>query len=1003
MTRNAFRVAALLFFSGLCALVYQTVWLRQFRLIFGASTAATGAVLAIFMAGLGLGSALLGRRADARERPLLFYGNLELLIALAAAVSPLLLDVAARLYFASGGSPELGTGGATLLRLLLAMLVLGPATLLMGGTLPAAARAVATVDDAGRRSVALLYGVNTLGAVAGALLSTFVLLETFGNRKTLLMAVLVNVLVAMAARSMGRVVPVIEPRTEEEGGGTPTLHVYVAAFLAGFAFLLMELVWYRMLSPILGGTTYMFGLILAVALFGIGAGGALYASMRNARATAGAFAITCSLEALAIAIPFALGDRLALFANVLRGLGAMGFSGHIAAWTLVTFIVVLPAAIVAGYQFPLLIALLGRGRENVGRQIGAAYAWNTAGAIAGSLAGGFGLLPLLSAPGTWRLVALLLTALAAAAIVFALREREINRVFVTTVLGVAAVVCAFSLGPTAVWRHSGIGAARAPTPESRNELREWINHTRRTIVWEKDGRESSIALVAAADYAFIVNGKSDGAARYDADTQVMVGLLGALLHPNPKTSLVVGLGTGSTSGWLGAIPSMQRVDTIELEPVVIEVARASEPVNANALANPKVHITIADAREVLLASDRTYDLIASEPSNPYRAGVASLFTREFYQAADRRLARGGYLLQWVQAYAMHAETMKTIYATLTSVFPNVQTWWTSRGDFLLVASRERIVIDAATLRARMATEPYRTALFNVWRTESAEQFLGHMVANEVYAAEASREWPHVNTDDRTLVEFGFARSLDSSAALLGQIATEAAGMKQNRPAWFRGSVDWNRVDANRFHRIANATTPLDLGQLSQWTLAGIETGEQDVEQQIAAVRSRLPIEADILLASLRARQGKLDEAAALLRRALFAFRTDPWPHYDITSHAVVLALRIGRTSSERAKLMFEALSQPFSVRQHENQRRWALIELAPLFNGCGATTLAALRAIEPNPYWKQNVLELRADCYSRNKLDDLTDRAWDDLLEFNDASPAQVVKPPVPPAPRGSS
>jgi len=184
MTRNQWKVAGLLFFSGFCALIYQTVWLRQFRLIFGASTFATGAVLAIFMAGLGVGSALLGKRADAKLRPLAWYARLELLIAASAALSPLLLKLVAKIYFASGGSPALGIGVATVLRLALSLLVLGAATVLMGGTLPAAARAVETDDVDGRRGVALLYGVSTLGAVAGALLSTFVLLEHLGNTKT---------------------------------------------------------------------------------------------------------------------------------------------------------------------------------------------------------------------------------------------------------------------------------------------------------------------------------------------------------------------------------------------------------------------------------------------------------------------------------------------------------------------------------------------------------------------------------------------------------------------------------------------------------------------------------------------------------------------------------------------------------------------------------------------------------------------------------------------------
>ncbi|HEX3111219.1 MAG TPA: fused MFS/spermidine synthase, partial [Thermoanaerobaculia bacterium] len=409
MRRKTATPAVLLFFSGACALTYQTVWFRQFRLIFGASTFATAAVLAIFMGGLGLGSAFLGRRADAHPKPLVFYGNLELLIAVSAAASEVLLWLVAKLYFATGGSVTLGIFVASVVRLVLSAIVLAVPTVMMGGTLPAVARAVETNEDDGRRNVALLYGANTLGAVTGTLLSTFFALEVFGNRKTLLVAVLVNAVIAVIARSIG---------TQWGAGGSPArdgeraaapssngrTRVLIAAGIVGFAFLLMELVWYRMLAPLLGGSTFTFGLILAVALLGIGLGGAAYSFWSGrGRATVGGFALTCSLEAVAIAVPFAMGDRLAIAEALLRDLGPFGFQGYVIAWTLLTIVVVLPAAFIAGIQFPLLISLLGSGRDDVGRDVGHAYAWNTAGAIAGSLAGGFGLIPLLSAPGAWRL------------------------------------------------------------------------------------------------------------------------------------------------------------------------------------------------------------------------------------------------------------------------------------------------------------------------------------------------------------------------------------------------------------------------------------------------------------------------------------------------------------------------------------------------------------------------------------------------------------------------
>ncbi|HEY3055085.1 MAG TPA: fused MFS/spermidine synthase, partial [Thermoanaerobaculia bacterium] len=719
MDRRTWITAGLLFCSGLSALIYQTVWFREFRLVFGASTFATAAVLAIFMGGLGAGSAILGKRADESAKPLAFYGTLEILIAISAAISPLLLWLIRKFYIALGGSVALGVGGATVVRLILAALVLGLPTFLMGGTLPAAARAVESDDDRGRRNLALLYGTNTLGAVTGTLLSTFYMLEHFGNRRTLWCGVAVNVIVGAIAIMIAKV----EGNRSRLSGqaGLPVVHrnfVLISSAIVGFAFLLMEIVWYRMLTPILGGTTFTFGLILATALLGIGLGGAAYSFWSGSGSpTAGAFAVTCTLEGLALIFPFALGDRLAVMANLLRTLGRLGFGGDIIGWSLLALIVVFPAAFIAGVQFPILIALLGRGRKDVGRDVGLAYAWNTGGAIAGSLGGGFGLLPLLSAPGCWRLIAMLLTALGVVTAVYAFR-----RVALTAVIAICAIAAMTARGPTAAWRHTGIGAGRAPALENANAIRSWITAARRQLLWEVDGRESSIAVLDADDRVFMMNGKADGSARGDAGTQVMAGMIGAIIHRDPRSALVIGLGTGSTAGWLGAIPSMERVDVIELEPSVVRVARDNGAVNHGVLRNPKVHIRIADAREILLTTKERYDIIFSEPSNPYRAGIASLYTREYYEAAAARLKPGGMFLQWVQAYDVDTTTIRTIYATIGAVFPHIDTWRTTEADLVLVATRDAVDYDIDLFRRRLTQGPYAAAMHLAWRVESAEGF-----------------------------------------------------------------------------------------------------------------------------------------------------------------------------------------------------------------------------------------------------------------------------------------
>jgi len=1021
-------VAGLLFCSGFSALIYQTVWFRELRLIFGASTLATAAVLAIFMAGLGVGSAVLGKRADVRTAPLAFYARLELLIAGSAMLSLLLLWIVRAAYIAIGGSPRLGIAGATIVRLILALLVLGAPTVLMGGTLPAAARAVESNKDPSRRSVALLYAINTLGAVAGTLLSTFVLLEIYGNRRTLLIAALVNVLVALTARAIsrrtGEAVDIVDP--EPIGTGeVPAPIVLVAAAAAGFSFLLMELVWYRMLGPLLGGTTFTFGLILAFALAGIGIGGLAY---RAVRPTAGALAFTSSAEALAMIVPFAIGDRLALLTSILRQLRAFGFGSYMLGWSAVVAITVLPAAIAAGIQFPLLIGLLGRGRKLIGRDVGQAYAWNTAGAIAGSLAGGFGLLPLLSAPGAWRLAAIILALLGVVIAFHAFRVAERASAVAACLFAILTIAAAATDGPTAVWRHGGIGIGLLSTPLTLNEWRDDRNDYRRRLIWEEDGRESSVAIVGGDDLSFVVNGKPDGSATGDAGTQVMGGLIGAILHAAPRSALVIGLGTGSTSGWLGSVPSIERVDAVELEPVVLRVARDCAGVNQHVLENPKVHITIGDAREVLLTTGRRYDVIFSEPSNPYRAGVASLFTSEFYRAAADRLAPGGIFLQWVQAYDIDALTLRTIYTTIGGVYPHVDTFWPLSGDLLLVATREPLTYDIDRLRQRLGTEPYRAAAAYAWGVTTAEGFLSHFVGNEAVARSLGSHGDAPNTDDRTVIEYSFARALLADRGGVSAPLVDMADRSgQWRPAKVRGAFDWraqleNRAavsdrplppdapaDLRNRHDFAAAresgdlkkaaaiwkATPFQPVNLIDTTGVGeslADTGDATAARFAESLRSREPVVANAILGRLMMAERRFDAAAELLRRAFVGYRSTPWPDSDLMRRSTELAIAVCRLEPKYAPMMYTTLGRPFATGQNEHSRQVALLTIASDREGCGAHTIAALKLFEPYPPWRRDHLALRVRCYAAAGLHDLAESAREDLEDFDAAAGEPLIK-----------
>ncbi|WP_434380004.1 fused MFS/spermidine synthase [Melittangium boletus] len=1052
MNARVWKIAPLLFGSGFCALVYQTAWQRELRLIFGASTAASAAVLAIFMGGLGLGGILFGARVDRDKRPLAFYANLELLISLSAAVTPMLVWGVRAIYVALGGTVSLGTGVGTVMRLVLSALVLAVPTLLMGGTLPAAARAAESPDDVRRRALAVLYGLNTLGAVAGATASTFFLFEVFGTRSTLWLASLLNVVVALVAQGVARGLPdqpVSAPAPAAEPAAVtaraPARFVLASALLVGFAFFLMEMVWYRMLSPLLGGSTFTFGLILVVALAGIGLGGAAYAAWGQSRpATLRGFALTCVVEALLLAVPLALGDRVAVLALITRSMSMLGFGGLVLGWAAIAGLVVFPAAFVSGVQFPLLLALLGRGNEQVGRQVGLAYAWNTVGSIVGSLAGGFGLLPLLSAPGVWRLVGGLLVVLGLGALGLSWRQERVGPARVLPVLLVSALTALLlvQVGPTAAWRHSGVGAGRSALQgRTTNALQEWRSRANRWISWEVDGVESSVAAKVDDGVSFIVNGKSDGNSIGDAGTQVMGGLIGALAHPAPRNAMVIGLGTGSTAGWLGAVPEMERVDVVEIEPAIVEVARQCADINERVLDNPKVHVIFDDAREVLLASKKTYDIIFSEPSNPYRAGISSLFSQEFYQAVRQRLAPGGVFLQWVQAYEVDARTVRSVYATLATQFGAVETWQTMRGDVVLMATVEPMRHDLERMRARLTQEPYRRALPQIWSTDELEGVLAHYVAGAGLSRTlAEGQEALLNTDDLSFVEFAFARSVGRTKTGFNTATLHQAGIQLNaeRPEVARGTVNWQRVEELRLWQRDQWPTArrgdVNLEGLRQrqafitaydgkqyararelWRQGGWQP-QGPMELQVVArmltqlddeaappvverLASVLPLDAELLRVRLLWGQRQPAEAAEALARALTRLQRDPWNADDSAQDAFRVLGDLATREPARGERLWGLLARPLSNHRLESFRREGRIALAQAL-GFSQRCAEAFHAYEPWPTWSQSFLTQRARCYVENH-DPLEERALEELAAFLAEEPPSLMEGLTAPSPGG--
>ena len=303
---------------------------------------------------------------------------------------------------------------------------------------------------------------------------------------------------------------------------------------------------------------------------------------------------------------------------------------------------------------------------------------------------------------------------------------------------------------------------------------------------------------------------------------------------------------------------------------------------------------------------------------------------------------------------------------------------------VLIASKTPIVIDADVLRGRLRTAPYAAAAFNVWRVVNVEGLLGRMTANENFSRAAADAADSVNTDDRTVVEFGLARTTGEQATIIDQIAADAEAMKASRPETMRGSVDWNRVATQRY---ASPTRP---ALLPTMLMQKAKQGDASIEPIVRLIARQQPIDAAAILSVLRVQQQQFDAATQLLHQAFLAYRTDPWADPYVMGEAVDIATQVAITSPERALALSDALSHPFAVALQEGRRRVALISISYAVEKCNPRTVAELRAVEPHPFWFEEILQIRARCYAEAGVD-LAPAALRDLRELQAAEPASIL------------
>ena len=706
--------------SGSASLALEVVWSRLLVLIFGSSTQAVTTTLVATMLGFGLGGLAGGRLARRVSNGVRAYGFMELGVGLYALLVPFLVRFVPGVDDALVG--VLGAGSAPYVRFLLALALLLLPTMAMGATLPLLIGTVARTDAVVGARTGLLYGINTLGAVLGVLGATFVGFPLLGLSGTNTFAAGLDVLAGLVAIFLlaPRVLPAT-PRETDAGRERPSRisgRLVVSAYaLVGATALAYEVGWTRALAMVVGSSTYAFATMLAGFLAGIALGSlAVHRVLDRLRNPGRVFGIGVVVLGLAAYAVSASLDRLPdLFLSTFASVGITG-ANLVRLGFVVSFLVLLGPTLVLGALFPLCVRTLVSSGTEKARAVGVVYFANTLGSAAGAFTMGFVLIPRLGLETALGVVVGLDLALGALLLFSAGRGSERAGVvqFVAPVAVVLALVAVVrppawdvdQLSEGVYYRATSrldFGLDEIPMPEI----------TADELLFYEEGRSATISVYRTeggldeGGISMRINGKTD-ASLGDMSTQVLSGHLPFLFGGPVEDVLVIGYASSVTTGAV-TLHDVSRVDVCEIEPAIVGASHFFDDYNHRPLKDPRVHLHLEDGRSFLQASDRQWDVVISEPSNPWMSGCANLFTREFFELTRERLRPGGRLLQWVQLYGMEPDGLRAILAAVHESFSHVHGFLYDAGssDLLLIASDRPLDVDDAPVLEALSLDVRR--------------------------------------------------------------------------------------------------------------------------------------------------------------------------------------------------------------------------------------------------------------------------------------------------------
>lgn len=770
-------IVGLFFASGFSSLLYQVVWTRMLVLVFGATTFATSTVLAVFMGGLALGAYVAGRFSPRVRNPLLWYGVLEAIIGVWALLTPFMFDAATPLYKWIWLQTHADLIPFSFLRFICTGMILLVPTTCMGATLPLLAKHVThSLSNVGSR-VGALYSANTLGAVIGAVATGFVILPNLGLNNSIVLgaavngALLVSVLLLRRFTSeAGSSVHVEEPVVADESAAKAlpfSVKLCMVAFaLSGAVAMAYEVSWTRALLMVVGSSTYAFTVMLSAFLIGIFIG-----------------SFVCSRFIDRSGNPLLLFGFLQLCVAALTAIGMYQFN-YLPYWyltvashanldpsgaMLVRFIlagcVLTPMTICLGAIFPTVVKACAPQLTSVGRSVGSLYAINTLGAIIGAFACGFVLLPLWGAEKTLLYGTCVNALIGVVVLAVALKATRVQSYGIA--IGALALILA-TVQVNSVWNHTLLLNAqsfrrtianRGFEYKSFEDWRTRVESVCKTLFWA-DGPCSNVGVIFHTPEkvtSLVTNGHIDASDDADMPVQALVSGFPLLLKPDAKNMAVIGWGCGQTVGTATLFP-LKSIEAIELEPAVIEASKHFHHLNHSPEADPRVHIQYNDGRNFLLATDEKFDILVSEPSNPWQAGVCNLFTKEYFAACQRRLHKGGILAVWVQTAEVSPTDLCGVMAALRSQFRHTLTFLARPGNLIILASADQLTIDVPKVLQAL-TDPALRKEFEFVGVKDSGALLGKIcIASD--GMDSMINNAYVNSDDRNRLEFSVGKSYE---------------------------------------------------------------------------------------------------------------------------------------------------------------------------------------------------------------------------------------------------